>query len=243
MPDQISNLESTPKSHPGPRTHPRTRPRRSVWAIAALGCSLVVFCLPLTILGPLFGWRALIQIRTNPHRTGRTMAILAILVGVISTGFWSWGALWWHSQVRTPMIAGPIRAIMAGQSGDVAGFRAGFANDAMTADEEEIRLFLGEISDRYGRLVSIHQRVEDDVETLAYQIQSYRIPYEMVFETGPIKAEAEFILFSPEGKGFVGRFAWLALRDPELGDLVFPASAASESHDPQDADVIGSHGN
>lgn len=233
MPDPLSNLESTR----------RLSPRRSVWAMAALGCSLVVFCPPLTILGPLLGWRALIQIRSNPNRTGRTMAILAILVGVISTGFWSWGAFWWNSRVRTPMIAGPIRAIMAGQSGDVAGFRAGFSDDAMQADDEEIRLFLEEISDRYGLLESIRQRTVEDDALLTYQMQSYRIPYEMVFETGPIKAEAEFILFSPEGTGFVGRFAWLAVRDPELGDLVFPASAASESLGPQDAGIIGSHGN
>ena len=52
-----------------------------------------------------------------------------------------------------------------------------------------------------------------------------RVAYTFEFESGPVEAEAEFVVWA-QGKGLVLKFAWLAFRDKELGHLVYPASAA-----------------
>jgi hypothetical protein len=52
-----------------------------------------------------------------------------------------------------------------------------------------------------------------------------RVAYTFEFESGPVEAEAEFVVWA-QGQGLVLKFAWLAFRDQELGHLVYPASAA-----------------
>ena len=100
--------------------------RLSGWAIAAFLCSLAVFCPPLTILSPLLAVRALYHIKTAPGRKGRGQAILALVLGGLTTLGWSWGAWWWNGNIRWPMIQGPVESMRAGLSGDLEGFKSGF---------------------------------------------------------------------------------------------------------------------
>jgi hypothetical protein len=50
------------------------------------------------------------------------------------------------------------------------------------------------------------------------------VAYTFEFESGPVEAEARFVVWA-QGQGLVLKFAWLAFRDQEEGDLVYPASA------------------
>jgi hypothetical protein len=53
-----------------------------------------------------------------------------------------------------------------------------------------------------------------------------RVSYTFLFDNGSVDADARFVVWA-EGRGLVLKFAWLDLRDPRLGDLVYPASAAA----------------
>lgn len=205
----------------------------SGWAIGALVCSLFIFCLPLSVFGALLGFKALKEIRLNPGLGGRRLALGGIVVGLVATLVWGAMGVWWHVNIRRPMIAGPINAIQSGQQGDLEGFRDGFTDflaggmGGGQASDAEVLAFLSELSSRYGPLIAMRQVRDDRPPPDRYQMESYGIPYEMEFEMGPIKAEGKFVISSP-GEGFVGRFQWLAIFDPERGDLVYPESAAPQ---------------
>ncbi len=47
------------------------------------------------------------------------------------------------------------------------------------------------------------------------------------FESGPVEAEAEFIIM--DGGGLVLKFGWLVIRDDELADLVYPPTAKTRA--------------
>ena len=213
------------------RSHrdPALAGRTSGWAIAAILCSLAVFCPPLTILSPLLATRALFHIKASPGRKGKGLAILALVLGGVITLGWGWGAWWWNGNIRQPMIRGPVEALRAGFSGDLAGYKSGFFGDGAISSDEEAGRFLSELDSRYGRLLSMSQRKLQDANQLGYQMRGYRITYLMEFETGPINAEGSFVITSADHPGFIGRFAWLAVFDDEQGDLVYPASAAEEA--------------
>ncbi|MCZ6835370.1 MAG: DUF4190 domain-containing protein [Planctomycetota bacterium] len=197
------------------------------WAIGAFVCGLFVFCLPLCIFGGLLGLKALSEIRLDPRLGGRRLAIFGIVLSVLATLTWGSGAVWWQVNIRKPMISGPISALQSGWDGDLDGFREGFTDPGALVSDAQALKFLGELSNRYGKLLSMRQIQDDRPSATGYQMQSYGIPYEMEFEMGPIKAEGKFVISSP-GDGFVGRFQWLAIFDPELGDLVFPVEATSQ---------------
>ncbi len=212
-----------------PRHEPVRRERTSRWAIAAILCSLVVFCPPLTILSPLLAVRALFHIKTAPGRKGRGLAILALVLGGLTTLGWGWGAWWWNGNIRGPMIRGPVEAFRAGWSGDLVGFKSGFFGDGAISSNEEAGRFLSELDSRYGRLLAMSQRKLPDADQKGYQMRGYRITYLLSFETGPINAEGRFVITSADQPGLIGRFAWFAVFDEEQGDLVYPASAAEEA--------------
>ncbi len=212
-----------------PRHEPAKGERTSGWAIAAILCSLALFCPPLTILSPLLAVRALFHIKTSPGRKGRGLAILALVLGGLATLGWGWGAWWWNGNIRGPMIRGPVEAFRAGWSGDLEGFKSGFFGDGAISSDEEAGRFLSELDARYGHLLVISQRKQQDADLKGYQMQGYRITYLMTFETGPINAEGRFVITSAEQPVLIGQFAWFAVIDEEQGDLVSPASAAEEA--------------
>ena len=53
------------------------------------------------------------------------------------------------------------------------------------------------------------------------------ILYEFQFETGPVDAEAEFVLSREDGSGLVLKFAWVVIRDPVAGDVTYPAGLSA----------------
>lgn len=203
------------------------RSQLSLWALASLLCSLIVLCPIATLLGPLLGVRALVEIRRNPLRTGRGMAIIGIVVGLAATVGWGVAARWWHVHARTPMLEGPTAPLRAGLAGRVAEFQAAFHGDGAVAADAPA--FLEEVRGRYGVLRGSAQRRVAPGQAAAdagWAGGRVRIPYTLQFEGAAVEADAEFVLFDDAG-GLVLGFGWVALRDDELGDLVYPASAAA----------------
>jgi hypothetical protein len=196
----------------------------SLWALLSLLCGVAVFCPVTSVLGPLLGVVALGEIRRKPHRTGKKLALTGIAIGLLATAGWAATARWWHVNAREPMLRGPAEALAAGLGGDVAGFRAGFVGPA-AQDDEEARAFLDEIAGRYGRLVGSKQRPSfEQTPPVQAGTRRPRVAYTFEFESGPVEAEAEFVVWA-RGQGLVLKFAWLAFRDQELGHVVYPASA------------------
>ncbi|MHC4080309.1 MAG: DUF4190 domain-containing protein [Planctomycetota bacterium] len=209
------------------------QPRRvSLWALLSLLCGVAVFCPVTSVLGPLLGLVALAEIRRKPQRTGRRLAVAGITIGLLATAGWAATARWWHVNARVPMLRGPVEALAAGLGGDVAGFRVGFAGGG--AADDGAQAFLEEVGGRYGRLVGSAQRPSSqETDPAPADMSRPRIVYLFEFESGPVETEAQFVVWEP-GQGLVLKFAWLAFRDQESGDLVYPASAADVvGYDPE----------
>lgn len=195
------------------------RQKLSLWALAALLCSICIVCPIAPALGLVLGTVAVFDVRRK-NRRGLRMAVAALIVGVLSMAGWGLLAGWWNTHARGPMLFGPVEAIASGQRGDIAGFRAAFLPDADADADRDAIDFIAAVTERYGRLVASSQRVDDSEP--ATTLRRAAIPYEFMFESGPIDAEAEFVLSRDDGGGLVLKFAWVVIRDPVAGDLRYP---------------------
>ena len=194
----------------------------SLWAVASLVCAILFVCPIAPLLGLVLGTAALFDVRRK-NRSGTRMVIAAMVVSVLAIGGWALLAGWWNTHARHPMLFGPAEAIVAGQGGDTAAFVAAFlGGDDANAERDAIE-FLTTVTGRYGLLTASRQREDDrEVSTL----RRAAILYEFQFETGPVDTEAEFVL-SKDGGGLVLKFAWVVIRDPEAGDVRYPATGLS----------------
>ena len=114
-------------------------------------------------------------------------------------------------------LGGPV------QGGDTAVFLAAFLGGADANAEGDAIEFISTVTDRYGELVASSQRDDGrEVSTLRRAV----ILYEFQFETGPVDAEAEFVLSREDGSGLVLKFAWVVIRDPAAGDVGYPSLSA-----------------
>ena len=192
----------------------------SLWAVASLVCAILFVCPIAPVLGLVLGAIAVIDVRRK-GRSGTRLVIAAMVVSVLAIGGWVLLAGWWNTHARHPMLFGPAEAIVAGQGGETAVFRAAFlAGDDTDAERDAIE-FLTTLTDRYGLLTASWQRKDDrEVSTL----RRAAILYEFQFETGPVDAEAEFVM-SKDGGGLILKFAWVVIRDPVAGDVWYPPSS------------------
>ena len=194
----------------------------SLWAVASLVCAILFVCPIAPLLGLVLGTVALFDVRRK-NRSGTRMVIAAMVVSVLALGGWTLLAGWWNTHARRPMLFGPADAIAAGQGGDTAVFLAAFLSGAEANAEHDAIEFISTVTDRYGLLTASSQRDDGrEVSTL----RRAAILYEFQFETGPVDAEAEFVL-SRDGGGLVLKFAWVVIRDPVAGDVRYPAVSLS----------------
>lgn len=207
------------------------RPRRvSNWAITAVVCSVFIFCPLLSLLGPLLAVKAIADIRTRPGLSGNGLAVTAIVIGLASIALWSGSAWWWHNAVRVPLLEGPREALMRGQLGDVDAFRSAFQSDAATLEPAVAGEFLTEMTARYGVLRDVLQdRFSTEGETADPGRLSPVVPYVLQFESGLVRAEAEFIVFAPgftspnvQSWELVAKWRSIVILDDDLGDLAYP---------------------
>ncbi len=195
----------------------------SLWALASLVCAILFVCPIAPVLSLVLGTVAVFDVR-RPNRSGKRMVIAAMILSVLALGGWALLADWWNTHARRPMLLGPADAIMAAQGGDMAVFLAAFLPAADATDERDAIEFIRTVTKRYGLLTASSQRDDGrEVSTL----RRAAILYEFRFETGPVDAEAEFVLSREDGSGLVLKFAWVVIRDPAAGDVRFPGSAVN----------------
>ena len=204
------------------------RPAYSPWAVASLLCSVVFFCPFTAILGPVLGLWALRDIhRTNRRGTG--LAFTGLTLGAVFTGCWVAVPIWVDSAIRRPIQQGPRNALIAGWTGDLEAFKAGFVGPGAESSDQAAQQFLSNLSNRYGRFVSIQQDplgVSDDQSSLLRDGHA-RLSYQFEFSNGQPKAFADYVL-RDEKQGFVSRFRYFAVFGRSGGPLVYPPSLAEK---------------
>ena len=205
--------------------------RTSNWAVASLLCSLA--CCPVaTLLGPLLGLRALVQIRANPTTVrGRGIAIAGIVIGLAISLVWIAAAIWWQFNARLPMLNGPRDALQAGLAGDVARFKAAFVGDDPAGPADEAIAFLNQLSTRYGRLLDSTLSQSPITKPTLSGPAELRITYTLTFDQSQVEAEAAFVTFAPSAAipKPVFKWAWIRVIDPLRGDLVYPVAATAQA--------------
>jgi hypothetical protein len=207
------------------RGNARGRPMRtSGWALVALLCSLGVFCPVLTIVGPVLGVIALREIGRSDARRGRGLAWAAIVLGAVVTAAWAGGGIWWHVNVRRPLLSGPQAELRAGFAGDVAAFKAGFTSDGASASDAEARSFLNALSSRYGTFIEASLDMPDDADAAAVDRHRPVLPYRLVFDGQTVQGEAAFVIADAATGRLLCRFDWLIVYDDRLGNLRYPPS-------------------
>src|SRR5262245_55942705 len=207
-------------------------PRTSSWALASLLCSTAVCCPAMSIIGPLLGARALVEIKAHPNVSGRRLAWSGIAIGVVSLLLWAAALVWWHFNARVPMMSGPVEALRRGLDGDIAAFREAFEDDKnRLSSDAEAEAFLSQLGQRYGRLIDSAQRTDTPPPPSGIRESALRIGYVMQFERGQVNAEAAFVTFAKSRLIPKPAFKWRFVRiiDPERGDLVYPASTSIEA--------------
>ncbi len=187
-------------------------------AVASLVCSLILCCPLTTIVGPLLGVGALLQIGGNPALKGRRIALAAIALGIAFTLGQAWTCSWLYGLVA-PVMEGPTTALTAGFSGDLVAFRSEFDPTAAKATDAQITEFIEELRRRYGE----YDSCEFHGSNQPPQLGASRTPflYELQFADKSVEAEAVYA-FGDETTGFVLKWVSITVFDPDLGDLTFP---------------------
>ena len=204
-------------------------------ALVSVLCSLCICLPPVVALGPILSIWALLDIRRHPGKRGTSLAIGALVGGTVVTAGYAFGAIWWNSNVREPMLHGPQAALRAAAVGELDGFRGEFFGDGASASDQEVQRFVDELRGRYGRFIASKQ-TEDHSTASGPSTDSMKpqILYELRFERRSVPATAEFIIIKQGHRGLIAKFGWLRVQDSELGDIFFPTSAevtiAEQSH-------------
>jgi hypothetical protein len=181
-------------------------PRRlSAWSVVAMVLAIGM-CPFVTAAAIPAGLWALRDISRN-GRYGRRLAIVAIVLAVIVTPITTFGAIWWTSSVRNPMMSGPAQIIAAGQRGDVAGFLVATGGEA---SEVPARAFLKALTQKWGILRSTRQSTSPSADASPDGSEGvagwwFWIPYEAMFEQAAVPMRARFLMSIPK-RGWVMAF-------------------------------------
>jgi hypothetical protein len=197
--------------------------RTSLWAIASLVCG-VLPCPPLCAIAIVLGVVGLVQIRVRPAITGTRLALAGIALGLLASAAWSAGFVWWHVEIRRPLIEGPRDALAAGFAGDVDGFRAAFRDPASPG---EAAAFLAELGRRYGSFLDMAQDGTPSPDGARAVIDRDRpvVRYRLRFARGNVPGEAQFVRADGAAWPMVLRWGWLHIHDAVRGDLAYPLAA------------------
>ncbi len=207
--------------------------KKSGVAITALVMSLLALipCLGMLTapLGVLLGLIGVVTI--SPPRTGKGMAVAAVLIGLVLGGAQFYGgkkAYDFFYSFYALVVDGPGPALEKAKSGDYAGFRAEFHN--VNATDDDVRALMDELTDRYGAFLSarLDEQAMGNRQPQPGQAEMVA-PYIIEFADATVDAEAE-LLFADQGTGeIIKKLGYMRIIDPDLGDLVFPEDAPTGS--------------
>jgi hypothetical protein len=215
-----------------PYMDPTMKPKKtSGLAITALVFSLlgiIPCCGAVTApIGALLGLIGAAILGPNAAKKGRGMSIAAFIIGLIliaaqiAVGRWGYNTMW------KPVVDGPAAALTAASSGHVTAFKSHFHGDGASAPDAEAQTFLDELSRRYGAFVRCHlDEAAMKGQQPPFGQPQVTFPYQIEFQNKTVSAEAEMIFSDPARGGFVMKWGFITIFDPDLGDLTYPSSAA-----------------
>jgi hypothetical protein len=134
-------------------------PRTSKLAIASLVTSFFSCCGPCGVVPIILSVVSIVRIKLDPALRGMGIAVVALILNLgvtVAASFWAVPKVMGvFNQVFGLMIAGPVDAIRAGQSGDVEAFLAAVRQEGPNPpDTEDASVFLSALTDRFGQIQS-----------------------------------------------------------------------------------------
>ncbi len=177
-------------------------------------------------IGVLLGLIGVATLGANATKKGRGLAVSAVVVGIILTTVQIVVLVVGYNTFIKPVTEGPKSALASGYSGDTAAFKAHFEGAGAKASDAEAKLFIETLRSRYGEFVSV--RFDDSrrqpVQTGQPEVE---FPYAFTFKGKVVAANAQYIFADPNGGGFVFKWGYIEVLDPDLGNVRYPASASS----------------
>jgi hypothetical protein len=211
------------------------QPRKtSSLAITALIFSLVgiIPCLGVLTapIGLLLGLIGVATIGGKPHLKGKGIAVAAILIGLVLSAAQGYGTYWIVDKglkVMRRIEDGPSKALTAGFAGDPAGFKDEFHGTGATLSDAEAQAFIDELRDRYGDFVAVGSTKGQTPQPKPGQ-PFIVVPYQLEFSEATVSAEAKLIIADEQTGGFVMKWGYLEIQDPERGDLMYPPESSGD---------------
>ncbi len=169
-------------------------PRTSVMAILSLVFSLVGCCLPIGLLGSLFGVFSLVGISGSQGRvTGKGLAIAGIVIGLITTGIW--GGAYFAIDKSMRMYGNITGSVIADiEAGDFASARTALSPNVTFTDEQFVQFHdayadnLGSFKGTPDGIIEFIQTFSDPAVVQGMQVVQGRsdvIPIPGIFDQGP----------------------------------------------------------
>jgi hypothetical protein len=193
--------------------------RRSALAVL----SLVLSVLPVgSLVAPILGTVALVQLRRDPRLDGRALAWAGIVVGVVASSLMVGGAwMQWVSFQR--VVEMPRIAIEAAMASDADAMRAQLSKPGSEATSADIQAFGGTLRSSFGTFRGLRVDSRPPAEAGQPRDREVRAPFIATFERGEVPLTV--LYESVDGRGFgigsmlVRRLSFLPAGGPRI---VFP---------------------
>ncbi len=221
-----------------PNMQPAQPATRSGLSVTALVMSLIglVPCLGLITgpIGVLLGLIGVVSIK--PPRTGKGMALAAVILGVIITSVHVWGAKMVYDfgyGFYAFMMKGPEDALNKRFAGDIAGFKAEFHGAGAIASDGEAQAFIDVLRAQYGSFASaaFDQKSGQQPPTQPGQA-AVPLPFVLTFANKTVNAEVELVFGDQKTGAFFKKIGYIKVLDPAAGDPTYPLSAAPSTTSP-----------
>lgn len=216
----------------GQHIEPRRTSGLAVTALVLSLVSIIPCCGPVTApLAVILGLIGAIILGPRAVRKGRGMALTAMIIGLILTVVYIVGLIWGWNTVMKPVIDGPVEAMTAGYAGDMAAFKAEFHGAGATASDDEARQFIETLRSRYGEFRSLKF---DDKDRRQPQFGNPEVEfaYVITFANATMKAQAQRIFSDPRRGGFVNKWGFIKVIDPDHGNVRYPAPSGATTTPP-----------
>lgn len=193
--------------------------RRSALAVLAL----VLSVLPVgSILAPVLGAVALVQMRRDPRLDGRALAWAGIVVGFVASSLMLGGA-WMQWVAFQHVVEMPRIAIEAAMAGDADRMRAEMCKPGSEATSADVQAFGNALRSSFGAFRGLRVDTRPPADAGQPREREVRAPFIATFERGDVPLAV--LYESVEGRGFgVGSMLVrrLAFRPAGGPRIVFP---------------------
>ena len=204
---------------------------RSGLATTSLICSLIICCPIATIVGPILGLIALIQMKGKPQITGRGFAWSGIIIGVVSTIVWV-GIGAFVTKMGFDFIEKvatlSTETIQAGYEGDYEKFRGNLTRSSSSVTDEEIEEFIETLKTRFGKFDSSIFNMQDQNYSSEVSESAEVIPVRFIFETNDASGLLFLEITSGTGFDYEMHISKITI-DSTDGNIEFPNNSEDAS--------------